>query len=105
MTVKEYNEEFLPKIEHAEEFIRLFESAIRHMDERKVDKNEVRRHFELRCYSEETKKTILTALEYYKEHEGINRKCRLPKLEVCTFLYPCKAAEADLIYIFSNSFA
>ena len=73
MTVKEYNEEFLPKIEHAEEFIRLFESAIRHMNEKIVDKNEVRRHFELRCYSEETKETILTALKYYKKHEGLDK--------------------------------
>ena len=40
MTVKEYNQEFLPKLERAEEFIRLFESAIRHMDEKIVDKNE-----------------------------------------------------------------
>lgn len=73
MTVKEYNKEFLPKIEKAEMFILLFESAIEHMDEDVVDKNEVRRHFELRCYSEETKKTILTALNYYKEHEGLNK--------------------------------
>lgn len=73
MTVKEYNNEFLPKLERAEEFIRLFESAIRHMDEKIVDKNEVRRHFELRCYSEETKETILTALRYYKKHEGLDK--------------------------------
>lgn len=73
MTVKEYNKEFLPKIEKAEMFILLFESAIEHMDENVVDKNEVRRHFELRCYSEEAKKTILTALNYYKEHEGLNK--------------------------------
>jgi SOS response regulatory protein OraA/RecX len=73
MTVKEYNREFLPKIERAEEFINLFESAIRHMDKSVVNKDEVRRHFELRCYSEETKQTILTALNYYKEHEGLDK--------------------------------
>lgn len=73
MTVKEYNKEFLPKIEKAEMFILLFESAIEHMDESVVNKDEVRRHFELRCYSEETKQTILTALNYYKEHEGLDK--------------------------------
>lgn len=70
MTVKEYNNDFLPKIEHATEFITLFESAIQHMDETKVDKEEVKRQFELRCWSEETKQTILTALNCYKKHEG-----------------------------------
>ena len=73
MTVKEYNQEFLPKIQRANEFIMLFESAIRHMDEKLVDKSEVMRHFQLRCWSEETKQTILTALSYYKKHEGLNK--------------------------------
>ena len=73
MTAKEYNKEFLPKIEKAEMFVLLFESAIEHMDESVVNKDEVRRHFELRCYSEETKQTILTALNYYKEHEGLDK--------------------------------
>ena len=73
MTVQEYNQEFLPRLERAEEFIRLFESAIRHMDDKIVDKNEVRKHFELRCYSDETKETILTALRYNKKHEGLDK--------------------------------
>ena len=73
MTAKEYNKEFLPKIEKAEMFILLFDSSIVHMDENVVDKDVVRRHFELRCYSEEIKKVILTALNYYKEHEGLNK--------------------------------
>lgn len=73
MTVKEYNKEFLPKIQRANEFIILFESAIQHMDERIVDKNEVMKQFNLRCWSEETKQTILTALSYYKKHEGLNK--------------------------------
>lgn len=38
MTVKEYNQEFLPKIQKAKEFITLFENAIEHMDEKIVDK-------------------------------------------------------------------
>ena len=73
MTIQEYNNDFLPKIERATEFVTLFESAIRHMDEKKVDKDEVRNQFELRCWSEETKQTILTALSYYKKHEGKNK--------------------------------
>ena len=73
MTVKEYNTEFFPKIQYAREFIMLFESAIQHMDERIVDKDEVMRHFKLRCWSEETKETILTALSYYKQHEGLDK--------------------------------
>ena len=73
MTVKEYNEEFLPKIQRANEFITLFESAILHMDERIVDKDEVMKQFAIRCWSEETKHTILTALSYYKRREGLEK--------------------------------
>ena len=73
MTVKEYNTEFLPKIQIAREFINLFESAIQHMDEKKVDKDEVMKQFKIRCWSEETKETILTALSYYKRHEGLDK--------------------------------
>lgn len=73
MTVKEYNKEFLPKIQRAREFINLFESTIQHMDDRIVDKEEVMRHFKIRCWSEETKETILTALSYYKKHEGLEK--------------------------------
>lgn len=73
MTVKDYNEHFLPKIEQAETFIHLFESAIRHMDENTVDKTEVYKQFMIRGYDEETVETILTALDYYREHEGINK--------------------------------
>ena len=35
MTIQEYNNDFLPKIERAIEFVTLFESAIRHMDEKR----------------------------------------------------------------------
>lgn len=73
MTVKEYNKKFLPKIEHAESFIRLFDNSIEHMDESKVDKTEVYRQFRIRGYSDETVQTILTALDYYRVHEGINK--------------------------------
>ena len=73
MIVKEYNTEFLPKIQRAREFINLFESAIQHMDEKKVDKDEVMKQFKIRCWSEETKETILTALSYYKQHEGLDK--------------------------------
>lgn len=73
MTVKEYNSDFLPKIQRAREFITLFESAIQHMNEKTVDKNEVMKQFKLRCWSEETKETILTALSCYKQHEGLDK--------------------------------
>lgn len=73
MTVKEYNNEFLPKIQRARELITLFESAIRHMDKKTVDKDEVMKQFKLHCWSEETKETILTALSYYKQHEGLDK--------------------------------
>lgn len=73
MTVREYNNEFLPKIQRAREFIVLFESAIQHMDEKTVDKDEVMQQFKLRCWSEETKDTLLTALSYYKNREGLDK--------------------------------
>ena len=41
MTVKEYNRDFLPRIQRAREFVSLFESAINHMDDARVDKEEV----------------------------------------------------------------
>lgn len=72
MTVQEYNYEFSPRIERAKEFVRLFESSIDHMDLSTVDKDEVRKQFRIRSWSEETKQTILTALSYYKKHEGLD---------------------------------
>lgn len=73
MTVQEYNYEFSPRIERAKEFVRLFESSIDHMDSSIVDTNEVRKQFRIRSWSEETKQTILTALSYYKKHEGLDK--------------------------------
>jgi len=73
MTVQEYNRDFLPKIERAKEFVRLFESGIDHMDLSTVDKEEVRKQFRIRSWSEETKQTILAALAYYKKHEGLDK--------------------------------
>lgn len=73
MTVKEYNHNFLPKIKRAESFIRLFDNSIEHMNESKVDKTEVYKQFNIRGYSDETVQTILTALDYYRVHEGVNK--------------------------------
>ncbi|MBM6927245.1 hypothetical protein [Pseudoflavonifractor phocaeensis] len=73
LTVHQYNNAFLPRIERAKEFIALFESSIRHMDDKLVDKNEVRKQFKIRCWSEETMETILTALDYYKKREGLEK--------------------------------
>ena len=75
MTVREYNREFLPKIQRAREFVSMFESAIEHMDVKKVDKDEVYKQFRVRCWSEETRQTILAALAYYKKHEGMGKIC------------------------------
>ena len=71
MTAKEYNHDFLPRINRAEEFVELFESSIEHMSETRVDKDEVRKQFQIRGWSEETRQVILAALEYYKCAEGL----------------------------------
>mgnify|MGYP001077405861 CR=1 FL=1 len=73
MTVREYNDRFLPQIERAREFITLFESSIRHMDDKTVNKEEVRRQFKMRGWSEETKQTILDAISCYQKHEGLEK--------------------------------
>lgn len=73
MTVREYNNDFLPRIERAREFVQLFESCIDHMDDSRVDKEEVRKQFQIRSWSEETRQTILAALSYYKKHEGLDK--------------------------------
>ncbi len=73
MTVKEYNRDFLPCIQRAREFVSLFESAINHMDDARVDKEEVRKQFRIRSWSEETKQTILIALAHYKKYEGLDK--------------------------------
>lgn len=72
MTVKEYNTVFLPAIKKAEGFIRMFESSIEHMDEAKVDKNEVRKQFGIRGYDPDTMQLILDALLYY-HHQELSR--------------------------------
>lgn len=74
MTAQEYNHVFLPQINRAEEFVELFESSIEHMSDTRVDKDgkdEVRKQFQIRGWSEETRQVILTALEYYKCAEGL----------------------------------
>lgn len=73
MTVKEYNRDFLPRIQRAREFVSLFEGAINHMDDARVDKEEVRKQFRIRSWSEETKQTILIALAHYKKYEGLDK--------------------------------
>ena len=55
MTAQEYNHVFLPRIDRAEEFV----------------KDEVRKQFRIRSWSEETRQVILAALEYYKCAEGL----------------------------------
>lgn len=65
------NHDFLPRINRAEEFVELFESSIEHMSETRVEKDEVRKQFRIRGWSEETRQVILAALEYYKCAEGL----------------------------------
>ena len=55
MTAQEYNHVFLPQINRAEEFVELFENSIEHMSETRVDKDEVRKQFRIRGWSEETR--------------------------------------------------
>ena len=71
MTAQEYNHDLLPRINRAEEFVELFQSSIEHMSDTRVDKDEVRKQFQIRGWSEETRQVILTALEYYKCAEGL----------------------------------
>ena len=71
MTAQEYNHVFLPQINRAAEFVELFERRIEHMSDTRVDKDEVRKQFQTRGWSEETRQVILTALEYYKCAEGL----------------------------------
>lgn len=72
MTVKEYNSEFLPKIKTASILIKMMDKIIDHMDIGEDGRNEVKRILKIYGYSDETKETIIKALEYYRIHEGID---------------------------------
>lgn len=104
MTVEEYNRDFLPRIRRAKEFVSLFESSINHMDSSRVDKDEVRRQFKVRCWSDETKQMILTALDYHKRHEGLERlkKCPYCESETNDFIPMNQTAEYSGIEIAVN---
>lgn len=73
MTVKEYNKEFLPKIKKARILIKMMDKIIDHMDIDEDGRNEVKRILKIYGYSDETKETIVKALEYYRIHEGIDK--------------------------------
>ncbi len=73
MTVKHYNEVFLPSIDRAKGFINRFELIIDHMDETKVDHKEVRRLFDLYGLTDDVKDLIIKSLEYYRQHEGLDK--------------------------------
>ena len=79
MTVKEYNRDFLPRIQRAREFVSLFESAINHMDDARVDKEEVRKQFRIRSWSEETKQTTVMQELSISLDELRTRLCRKPE--------------------------
>lgn len=69
MTVKEYNESFLPKIDAATCVISNMENDLKKTN----DYPGCMRELKLLGWSEETKQTILTAMEYYKKHEGLEK--------------------------------
>ena len=69
MTVQEYNKEFLPKIDKASCVIANMENDLRKTD----DYEGAMRELTVLGWSEETKKLILTALDYYRQHEGIDK--------------------------------
>ena len=73
MTVKEYNHEFLPNVMQAELLIKNIDKAISHMNFGDKEKDEVRRILKIYGLDDEVKNIILTALEYYRVHEGINK--------------------------------
>ena len=78
MTVKEYNKEFLPKVNGAKTFVNALEHIIeRVFAEDITDKEEVKKLLleVLHTYgwSEETKQLIWDALECYRKHEGIDK--------------------------------
>ena len=73
MTVKEYNKEFLPKIKKAKILIEMMDKIIDHMDIGEDGCYEVKRILKIYGYSDETKETIVKALEYYRIHEGIDK--------------------------------
>ena len=65
MTSKEYNQDFLPKIQRAKSFVQLLEYTVQQGDGSFVDKNEVRRNLQILGWSEEMRRTILDALTFY----------------------------------------
>lgn len=73
MTVEEYNKEFYPKIRQASIAVKIMDSAIEHADISPFDQEKVRKSLALYNWSDEVKETILTALEYYRKHEGIDK--------------------------------
>lgn len=73
MTVNEYNKEFLPKIKTAKILIEMMDKIIEHMDINEDGRDEVKRILKIYGYSDETKETIIKALEYYRIHEGIDK--------------------------------
>lgn len=100
MTIKEYNTEFYPKINRADMFIRLFESGIRHMDDTKVDKDEVYKQFKIRGYSEEVKNTISVALEFYRK--AILNSCKEDNKMKCNICGADTMSCSDGTYICSK---
>lgn len=78
MTVKEYNKKLLPKVTTAKSFILCMDNLIAKIfNEDITDKEEMKKFllevFGIYGWSEETKQTILDALELYRVKEGIEQ--------------------------------
>ena len=54
-------------------FFQMMDKIIDHMDIDEDGRNEVKRILKIYGYSDETKETIVKALEYYRIHEGIDK--------------------------------
>lgn len=63
MTIKEYNKDFLPKIDRATGFIHNLENAIHKTD----DSDAVMKQLNCIGWTDDLKETIYTALEFYQK--------------------------------------
>ena len=78
MTVKEYNKEFLPQVNKAKSFVCCLDPLIEKIFSENITNKEEMKKFLLEVFgiygwSEETKQTILDALELYRVKEGIEK--------------------------------
>lgn len=73
MTVQEYNNDFLPKVDQASLIANGLEKIIRHAEIGRVGYEEVMRTLKVYGWSEEVQKTLNDALELYRTEKGIKQ--------------------------------